>query len=44
MSKKFLKVRNHYTKGYWSVSMVRDAVDKDWITAAEFEEITGEKY
>ena len=44
MSPKFQKVKNYYDKGLWTVNMVRNAVVKDWITAAEFEEITGEKY
>lgn len=44
MSKKFQKVRNYYNKGYWTAHMVRDAVEKDWITAAEFKTITGEEY
>ena len=28
----------------WTDEMVHNAVDKGWITAAEFEEITGEKF
>lgn len=39
---RYEKVKNYYTYGLWSISMVRNAVDK-WITAEQFEEITGEK-
>ena len=28
----------------WTDEMVHNAVDEGWITAAEFEEITGEKF
>lgn len=43
-SPKFNKVKTYYDKGLWSVAMVRNAVVKGWITAEEFEEITGEDY
>ena len=43
-SPKFNKVKNYYDKGLWTFEMVRNAVVKGWITAAEFEEITGEPY
>jgi len=42
-SKWFNKVKNWYDKGLWSLDMVYDAVPK-MITAAEFEEITGQPY
>lgn len=50
-SPKFEKVKNYYElwvdtdgeKG-WSPKMVANAVVKKWITAEEYEEITGEPY
>lgn len=44
MSDKFLKVKKYYDTGLWNVKMVRNAVEKKWITAEEFEEITKEVY
>ena len=41
---KFDKVKRYYERGFWSVKMVHDAVTKGWITAAQFEEITGVQY
>ena len=38
------KVRDFYDSGLWTVSMVSNAVAKNWITAAEYLEITGEAY
>ena len=43
-SPKFEKVRKYYESGRWNLEMVANAVVKGWITAAEFEEITGEPY
>lgn len=43
MSKNFKKVKNYYDKGLWNEERVKVAVGK-WITAAEYEKITGEKY
>lgn len=50
-SEKFEKVKKYYemyieSEGIrgWSKTMVRNAVIKEWITADEFEEITGEPY
>lgn len=43
-SAKFEKVKGFYDNGLWSKAKVRNAVVKDWITAAEYEEITGEAY
>ena len=31
-------------KRLWSIERVRNAVVKEWITAEEFKEITGEQY
>lgn len=44
MSKKFNVVKKYYEQGLWSKKRVRDAVLKDWITAEENKEITGEDY
>ena len=44
MSKHFLKVKNYYDKGLWDEKRVRDAVMHNWITADEYEIITGEPY
>lgn len=41
---KFNKVKKYYDDGYWSKSRVADAVEKKWITAEEYELITGEPY
>lgn len=43
-SAKYEKVKGYYDGGYWTQKMVRNAVVKGWITAAEYEEITGEVY
>ena len=43
-SKKYDKVKYYYDNGLWDINKVRDAVVHGWITAEEFEKITGEKY
>lgn len=43
-SPKFFKVKNYYDKGLWDINRVHNAVVKEWITAIEFEEITGQPY
>lgn len=43
MSKNFEKVKNYYDKGLWNKTRVYNAVGK-WITAEEYELITGEPY
>lgn len=43
-SPKFDLVKGWYDSGRWGLTAVRNAVKKSWITAAEFEEITGEIY
>lgn len=43
-SKNFEKVKSYYDSGLWTKEMVKNAVVKRWITAAEYEEITGEPY
>lgn len=40
----FATVKKWYDRGLWSVARVRKAVACRWITADEFEEITGEEY
>ncbi len=44
MTSKFQKVKYYYDNGLWDINRVRNAVVKNWITAEEFEEITGESY
>lgn len=43
MSKNYAKVKRYHDSRLWSVAMVRAAVGK-WITAEEYEKITGTKY
>ena len=43
-SRNYEKVKNFYDMGVWSEGRVRDAVVKGWITAEEFQEITGAAY
>lgn len=42
-SAKFELVKRYYERGMWDDSRVRAAVGR-WITAEEYEEITGEPY
>ncbi len=44
MSPKFQKVKYYYDNGLWGSERVRNAVVKRWITAEEFEMITGIPY
>lgn len=44
MSAKYEKVKGYYDRGLWTKTMVRNAVVKEWITAEEYKEITGEDY
>lgn len=44
MSKYFEKVKRYNNAGLWSAGRVRDAVNKNWITAEEFKLITGTDY
>ena len=44
MNSKFEKVKSYYERGLWNIERVRNAVVKNWITPAEFEEITGTVY
>lgn len=47
-SKNFEKVKNYYDMGLWGEARVRNAVTNPasdpWITAEEYEEITGQAY
>ncbi|MBQ6403851.1 MAG: XkdX family protein [Oscillospiraceae bacterium] len=43
-SPKFELVKEYYDAGRWKKKAVRNAVVKAWITAAEYQEITGEEY
>ncbi len=43
-SPKFELVKDYYDSGRWSKKAVKNAVVKGWITAAEYDEITGEVY
>lgn len=47
-SANFEKVKRYYDNGQWNKKRVHDAVKNPekapWITAAEYEEITGEPY
>ena len=38
------KIKDFYDSGLWTVSMVSNAVVKNWITAEEYAEITGQPY
>lgn len=44
MSVKYKMVKTYYLRGMWNIDKVRNAVDKGFITEAEFAEITGEDY
>lgn len=43
-SKNFEKVKAYYDTGRWDEYRVSEAVKKGWITAEEYEEITGQPY
>lgn len=36
---KFEKIKDYYVCGLWSKSQVADAVEKDWITQEQYNEI-----
>lgn len=42
-SKNFNKVKQYYDRNLWNIERVAAAVGK-WITADEYEEITGKEY
>jgi uncharacterized XkdX family phage protein len=41
---KLEKVKRFYDDGLWNAAQVAAAVGKGWITAAEYESITGDAY
>lgn len=43
-SPKYDTVKYYYDHGLWDISRVHKAVEKGWITADEYTEITGEPY
>lgn len=43
-SAKFDLVKGYFESGLWRKKALRNAVIKEWITAGEYEEITGEVY
>lgn len=43
-SPNFGQIKDYYDRGLWKIKAVRNAAARGWITAAEFEEITGEVY
>lgn len=43
-SDKYEKVKRYYDHGLWSIERVHKAVEKGWIAAVEYKEITGEDY
>lgn len=43
-SEKYELVKGYYDSGEWKKKAVRNAVKRNWITAEEYYEITGEVY
>lgn len=43
-TREYKMVEGYYSAGNWSIERVRNAVIKKWITAKDYEEITGETY
>ena len=43
-SPKFELVKGYYDIGEWKKKAIKNAVKRNWITADEYEEITGEPY
>lgn len=43
-SEHYAKVKRWFDLRMWSETRVRNAVEKDWITQAEFKEITGHDF
>lgn len=44
MSKWYTKIKDWYDAGYWTKTMVKNAVIKKRITAEEYKTITGDNY
>ena len=43
-SENFGMVKDFYESGQWKKKAVKNAVRRNWITAAEYEEIVGEPF
>lgn len=43
MSVNYEKVQSYYEKGFWTIGMVKNAVNR-WITPGEYKQITGQDY
>lgn len=43
-SPRFATVQRYYQRGLWGIERVANAVAHGWITAEEYEEITGVPY
>ena len=43
-SKKYELIKNYYDSGLWDINRVRAVTEHGWITAEEFEEITGQPF
>lgn len=43
-SEQYDKIKKYYDNKFWSAKAVGQAVEHDWITAQEYEEIVGEPY
>jgi hypothetical protein len=44
LSKYYEKVKGYFDAGLWDMERARNAVEKEWITADEYEQITGKDY
>ena len=44
MSEKFQTVKKYYDAGAWDLARVKKAVEKGWITEAEYKTLTGQEY
>ena len=43
MSPKYNQIRDYYRKGFWTVTMLENAVIKGWITEQEMADILEDK-
>lgn len=44
MSERYELVKYYYDSGLWRINRVQKAVEKSWITAEEYKDITGLDY
>lgn len=44
MSARYEQVKLWYDLGLWSAARVRAGVERGWLSAGEYEQITGKKY